>query len=662
MKLNRLLALGLSILFFVPTLLPGAALAVAKQAGPAGTMLIPLTPKIDTRTIPAGLESAAPDSSPGPAGSGPSGAGQAPAGLAPAPEKISPEVGNVEADVDDGGGEVGPNTTLKGMIQLTADDTEYDQEKNTFLGTGNAVVYIGGQDSKLEADTILYDQNNEIIDARGNVRIFRDGQVTTGSAFRFKVNSDEYLITRPDTELQGATIIARQGIGTRDGLAFRKGTMQLPSPVHIANGMAYGPMSTTEMIGDQLSHPIAYLPGKPSFRFKARKITFEKYREDHNLTIFGGKLMFGNFGIPLPKFTMSAGAAAQRVTFPVTPMLVNNLQMGGTSIGPSFNYSLGKDRVFNWAPLLQLGGRNPALGTSSTTSGKIGAGVRIGYVTGHTNFQAAYGSNSNLVVAQYKYFFNNNLKWQSGINRYLEDGLFGYRRARLLGELVSTKTFTRVPFMQSVTFRTAGGFAQDNPALLNQTPQLQQLFNTSSTNPNTHKFALRVQEQVMGTTQPLFAFGTDKVGVKSYFYGGAGLKGYSTGNAMGLLQGGPILDIRLDRVRLQTGYTQSAVRGSSPFVFDQFIQGNRSTSLQGDVRICKYLTLGGMLGYNLDAKGFYQKAISAAIGPDDFKFLVTRQMMTGYNRFGFNVMYGAPVPYDRLVLKGSPDAGQLGGI
>ena len=91
------------------------------------------------------------------------------------------------------------NSLLKGTVQIVADDTEYDQEKNTFLGTGNAVAVIAGQNSKLEADTILYDQTSQTIDARGNVKIVRDGQLTTGSSFKFNIDSDEYLITNPDT-------------------------------------------------------------------------------------------------------------------------------------------------------------------------------------------------------------------------------------------------------------------------------------------------------------------------------------------------------------------------------------------------------------------------------------------------------------------------------
>ncbi|MBS1998555.1 MAG: hypothetical protein JSS86_19655, partial [Cyanobacteria bacterium SZAS LIN-2] len=46
-------------------------------------------------------------------------------------------------------------------------------------------------------------------DARGNVKILRNGQLTTGAAFKFKVSSDEYLITHPETSVEGTQLISR---------------------------------------------------------------------------------------------------------------------------------------------------------------------------------------------------------------------------------------------------------------------------------------------------------------------------------------------------------------------------------------------------------------------------------------------------------------------
>jgi hypothetical protein len=54
--------------------------------------------------------------------------------------------------------------------------------------------------------------------------------------------------------------------------------------------------------------------------------------------------------------------------------------------------------------------------------------------------------------------------------------------------------------------------------------------------------------------------------------------------------------------------------------------------------------------------------MTCAIGPQDFKLLLSRDMLRGTNRFGFDLLYGAPVNFQKLIMKGSPDAGQAGGI
>lgn len=559
-----------------------------------------------------------------------------------------------EADLD---APIDEESLLKGTVQIVADDTEYDQEKNTFLGTGNAIAIIGGQNSKLEADTILYDQNSQTIDARGNVKILRNGSLTTGSSFKFKVNSDEYLITHPDTELQGTTVVARIAKGDREGLAFKNGSFTLPEPVHIMSNSRYGPQSAAERAMDAQIHPDAYLPAKQSFKFSARKMVYERYKESGNLTVFGGRMKFKNFTLPVPKFQGTVGQANQRVIFPVTPIIGNNLMVGGVNMGPSFNYAVGKTGSFSWAPLVQIGGGNT---TTATGMNKIGAGFRLGVTTDRITSHLAYGSVSNLLVGDFKAGLGKNTLFQSGINRFLSDGLMGNRRARFLAEVVDTRNVSSIPFVQILQFRTSGGYAQDLPSLVNLSGQnYAQLFNTTG---KSKIGAYRLQEQIFFNSQPIFSVGDNKYGANMSLFGGTALRAYSTGDKMVMGQLGPILNIRLNKVRFQSGYTQSGVRGQSPFVFDQFVQGDRSTFLNGDVKLAKWLTLGGTLGYSLDRRMMYSRGLTAAIGPEDFKVLLSRDTISGINRFGFDLLYGAPVQFNKLVVKGNADAGQLGGI
>lgn len=685
-KQKIVLALALSLAIVSSPLLSVSAEAAGQKTVPSGTLLLPLTPKLDTGegSTPSAIAPAPPkatkkqasapstkagttatsDSLPAapalpadPSTPVPPAAGTVAGASAPLLEKAEisknsdpeaePDIAKLEADNE--------NTLLKGTVQIVADDTEYDQNKNTFLGTGNAVATIAGQDARLEADMILYDQKSEMLDARGNVKIIRQGEVSTGSSFKFKVSSDEYLITSPDTEVQGTQVIARTGYGTKDGMRFREGKMTLPEPVHIARNAYYGTLSTAADAMYKDVHPDAYMPEKPNFTFSARKMVYEKYKEAGNLTVFGGKLKFGKFSVPVGKMTATVGKES-RVTFPVTPFISNNIMVGGINVGPMFNNQIGKQGVFSWAPLVQYGGRRT---TGKTEKGNVGAGFRIAYSGKKMSANLAYGSVSNMLVGDVNYRFNDRQIFQAGINRFINNGLFGQQRARAIAEVVDNRGIGNIPFMQGISLRSSAGYMSDQPSLLNTTPEYKQLFTITHGNIVS---GFRLQEQIMGASQPLFSLGNTKYGASMNIFGGASARAYSSGDSMLMGQIGPTMSLNLNRMHLQGSVMKSSVSGQSPFVFDQFIQGSQSGQLGGDIRICKWLALGGNLGYNFNNKMAYQKSISAAIGPEDFKFLVTHDTIRGINRFGFDFMYGQPIPFNKLVLKGSPDRGQLGGM
>ena len=689
---QQVLTLALSLAIFSSPLMTLTAEAASQKTVPSGTLLLPLTPKLDTGDAPSPSAIApappkpakkqASSSSSAPAAYKPAAASTAAAapavvvdpttpvppasgvvsGAAPADKstktaeisndpEAEPDIAKLEADNE--------NTLLKGTVQIVADDTEYDQNKNTFLGTGNAIATIAGQDARLEADMILYDQKSEMLDARGNVKIIRQGEVSTGSSFKFKVSSDEYLITSPDTEVQGTQVIARTGYGTKDGMRFREGTLALPDPIHVSRNSYYGTASSAADGFYKDIHPDAYMPEKPNFTFSAKKMVYEKYKESGNLTVFGGKLKFGKFAVPIGKMTATVGKES-RVTFPVTPFISNNIMVGGINVGPMFNNQVGKYGVFSWAPLVQYGGRRNNGSTNNTTQrGNVGAGFRIAYSGKKMSANLAYGSVSNLLVGDVNYRFNDRQMFQAGVNRFINNGLFGQQRARAIAEVVDNRGVGGIPFLQGVAFRTSAGYMSDQPSLLNQTPEYKALFTIKNGNIVS---GFRLQEQIMTSSQPIFSFGNTKYGASMNIFGGASGRAYSSGDSMLMGQIGPTVGINLNRLHLAGSVMKASVSGQSPFVFDQFIQGSQSGQLGGDIRICKWLAVGGNLGYNFTNKMAYQKSISAAIGPEDFKFLITHDTIRGINRFGFDFMYGQPIPFNKLVLKGSPDRGQLGGM
>jgi hypothetical protein len=620
-------------------------------SSPSGTMLLPLSPKLDvpvSQSVPDKITNAT-DSKVN---------NDEPQSMV---EKVTAERGSVNSDnFGDNPEKIDEKATLKGTIQIVADDTEFDQNKNTFLGTGNAVALIGGQNSKLQADSILYDQNNQMIEARGNVSILRNGQLTTGSSFKFNVESDEYLITQPETTIDATQVVARKSIGTKSGLAFRDGTMSVPVPFFLAKNFYAGPMLYREDVMAQKAHPEAYLPEHASFKFKANKMVYERYKEQGNFTIFGGRIEIGDFSIPVGKFTCTVGKTETKAVFPVTPYLGNNLYAGGINVGPQFNTGIGKMSTLSWAPMAQFGG-NSAGGTTSSgtgTSGGVGLAGRVAFYNPQFQTHLAYGSNSNLLVGDIKARVWRTVRFQSGINRFLNDGMFGLTRARLAAELVNQQGISNIPYLSMLSFRTSGGWYQDNPQLVNISSTYAALHGNPTATAMTS--AYKIQQQIMLATHPFFNIGDDKYGIKGFVYGAAAARGYSTGNSNFVTQLSPILDVHLNRLRMQTGYTTSSVNGSSPFVFDEYVQGTQSVFLTGDVKVCKYLDIGGYTGYNMTAKLNYAKQLVAAIGPPDVKFVIGKDFILNNYRFGFNLLYGDPIQYNKLVFKGTPDQGQLG--
>ncbi len=69
---------------------------------------------------------------------------------------------------------------------------------------------IDGQDSSLKADEVWYDSKTLILGARGHVRIVRRGELSTGEVFRFKVFSDDYLVTEAPIGVADPILVLRK--------------------------------------------------------------------------------------------------------------------------------------------------------------------------------------------------------------------------------------------------------------------------------------------------------------------------------------------------------------------------------------------------------------------------------------------------------------------
>ena len=92
---------------------------------------------------------------------------------------------------------------------ITADRIDKDEFSENVVAHGFVRVSVKDQNAVLFADDLVYDSATGMIDASGHVAMMRNSQKTTRGKFKFKIASDDYLITQSDVAIGKPTIAAR---------------------------------------------------------------------------------------------------------------------------------------------------------------------------------------------------------------------------------------------------------------------------------------------------------------------------------------------------------------------------------------------------------------------------------------------------------------------
>ena len=97
-------------------------------------------------------------------------------------------------------------------VTVEADRLEGVAGKET-TAQGNATLRRGNL--SIRADSLKYDEQNEDVDARGNVRLERDGDVLTGPALRYRMTDATGVFEKPDFTLAPRAKSGQKPVSTR---------------------------------------------------------------------------------------------------------------------------------------------------------------------------------------------------------------------------------------------------------------------------------------------------------------------------------------------------------------------------------------------------------------------------------------------------------------
>ena len=208
---------------------------------------------------------------------------------------------------------------------LQADEMIYDNENNRVTAKGNVEIYYGNY--TLLADQVIYDRNANTLAARGNVRIkdpegaiITSNQMTLTDDFRDGFIDALRLVTKDDTRIVAETASREAGNVT----VFKNGW--------------FTPCK-----------PCADNPDKPpTWRIRAKTII---HRKDE-ATITYRNAFFDFFGVPIvwvPYF-QSADPTVKRKSGFLMPLYTQSTRLGSTFTVPYY-FALADNYDFTFAPM-----------------------------------------------------------------------------------------------------------------------------------------------------------------------------------------------------------------------------------------------------------------------------------------------------------------------
>lgn len=223
-------------------------------------------------------------------------------------------------------GEAGPAT-------LEADTIAYDPQREIVRASGDVQVFYA--DRVLRADEIIYDAKADRIEARGNIRVVNpDGSVLIADDATFDSRIRDGLI-------RGAKLVLADG---RSRLAAIEGR-RVDGRYSTLSKAVYSPCDVCEENPD------------PLWRIRARKVTHDS--ESHDIEYEDATFEF--FGIPvayLPYFRHADPSVKRRTGF-LAPEFKSSSTIGDYIATPFF-WDLGGNRDLTVAPYLGFGDVFPA--------------------------------------------------------------------------------------------------------------------------------------------------------------------------------------------------------------------------------------------------------------------------------------------------------------
>jgi len=551
------------------------------------------------------------------------------------------------------------------MLQVTADEINYDKNTEFYEAIGNAEAYLPDRGATLYADRIIYNGVTKLVEAFGDVRMLQgkgeNTSVIHGTYTSFHTDTSLLDITAPRVFLSGIKLKARTATGNLEpkkkedekqakNIKFHDGLLAVDQPLNLyLKGFRIGTRYSRDSIREDRTAEVTWddLPEHASFKYTAEEISYDDTKKVNNVSIKGARIWLNDsFSIPSPvHITTTVGEAAE--TRFRGPVIGTQERIGGFAVGPRFFFAPENNiGLFTVAPVLQMGN------DMEFGAGLIGTYSRPGDTT---MIMGGYGTLDDRWILnahqRLPYGFEINILK----NQFINSAMFG---TTLVGEFAELghNVNLKAPLIdrRGIRLHNSIAIAKDNAELFSSRRLEDLRERRSDSGAATGDKDLRDFRSEHGLsfyTQPAFRKGSELYNISLSARGQGVLRFYGTGDYLAVARFGPALEARLDKLAFEIDYLFASVSGESPFLFDQFIDGNQSVVFDGDYQVSKWFSIGTFLTFNLDSERFVRNQMRVLFGPDDLKLTLSYDTILNQIGFGFNMIMGDPVKFEKLNVR-----------
>lgn len=532
---------------------------------------------------------------------------------------------------------------------LDCDYMEYFADRTELEANGNVVVFFPQNNSTIKADKMIYNQTSNLIKAFGKVVLISDGKELLGDYMQVDMNEENAFINNPQTGLFQIKANAKKGYMYGDKIIQEQGNLCVTKKTMInIKADMFGPDLDAMYVAPKEKSFYKEDSHGEKFKIKTNELIINSKKEHDTLTLKHAEVYFNNKKIgTVPSITMHTNKSQDYVeaNFPEIGTVTNL----GLFAGPGFVFDTPRGTTLKVVPIFNYdgGGDTP-----------FGYGSIVKFKSATNKVDMAYGTANKTFIMAGVQKLDDNLYFQYGMNRYIDDWFMGYRMPKILGELVYHNSTATPDFFgkdkdMMFSHRIAAAYAQDGSG---SAP-----FLDGEGSVGTMRF--KYMAEVAQTLYKLNDIYTSPLNARFDIVGQGSAAVYGTGDTQTIARIGPRIHSQYKSWMQDVGYFLSAYNDNTPLVgYDMYAYGRSNVYLRESYRLCKYLTLSWFGSMNLsndswNGKMLQENGFYVAIGPDDVKLNIGYDSVRQQS-FVTMAMHldakGSTVEYKKMIIK-NPD-------